>query len=178
MGHILPSLNDADHCKEDDMIKKQTKHLDIPFTAKAIADRIESDYSLFSYKRHARYKAILRDVVKYADKARDWTCYRRQEDIALAVFGSATDSNLRTVKRAFARFYKLGLLEVVGRERMKLEKDGIEVNALGKNYYRVTNVLLNIIGFTRQAALMPLITLQTIWKTVVTALPTRLSRSF
>ena len=178
MGHILPSLNDADHCKEDCMIKKQTKHLDIPFTAKAIADRIESDYSLFSYKRHSRYKAVLMDIVTYADKSKDWTCYRRQTDIAVTLFGSATDSNLRTVKRACDRFYKLGLLEVVGRDRTKFEKDGMKVNGLGKNYYRITDKLLYIIGFTRQAALMPLISLQKLWDNIFTALPTKLSRNF
>lgn len=145
------------------MMTKQADNLQIIHSHTQLVHFLRDDFTLLSSMRHCNYKAILIYIAQRADKAKDWSCYRTQNDIATSIFGDATPSNLRLVKRAFKRFYELGLLEVIGRDRVEYEKDGAKVNGLGKNYYRFTDKLLHSIGLVRHTPSMPRKALQKLW---------------
>ncbi|HAV1398203.1 TPA: hypothetical protein JG828_002841 [Vibrio parahaemolyticus] len=136
---------------------------------------IRDSFTFMRFKRHANYKLILMDMAKHADKSRDWSCYRTLKAIAKSVFGVASDSNIRTVKRAIAFFKENGWVEVVLRE-VRLGKE--QAGALwGRNVYRFTDKLLTGLGLQRHESRKALITLKKLWSHINTVLLTKSSRS-
>ncbi|WP_131541642.1 helix-turn-helix domain-containing protein [Photobacterium profundum] len=155
--------------KRRHMITKQANTLQTLHKHTQLVAFLRDDFSFLRFKRHQNYKKVLTSIAKHADKSKDWSCYRNQTAIAKEL-----GLHIRTVKRAIAMFIREDWLEVIGRE-VRGVKDGGAL--LGRNFYRFTNKLLNLIGLQRDAKCKSVGKLQQLWN-ACTAHVSKLSRSF
>ncbi len=156
------------------MIRKQPKPLQILHKHTQLIAFIYDSYHVLTFKRHATVKAVLLEIVSKADKSKDWTCYRSQKAIAKAIYGTISDSGLRTVRRCVSKLKEWGYLEVVGREFKTGQGDGGA--CLGLNIYRVTDKLLRAVGLQRESRRKPLIKLKDLWSNAMQVFLARLQR--